>query len=383
MKRIFLTATLLFSTIMSVLAQNTGIVFFKGTFDQAVEKARAENKLIFMDCMASWCGPCKHLATEEFTKPEMGSYFNAHFINLSVDMEDNAEGKTLRKRFDVDYYPTLLLINPKGYKTKEIIAGGKKADFLIQWAAAGLKAKDTITLQQQFGEGNRDADFLKTYFKELLDQHNERRIETSLTQMIKEKGYNILYTKPCFNVIDVLNINSPIATYFFINNTSFSDKLGKDAVAQKIANMFNSMNYYTVFFGPGPIREYKAKEYDDLKIRLKAYNLPYSNFIFSEIDFILNSLRFRDQQKSFLALQEMLINANAWQFHDVAKLANKYLYGEVRQKAARWAKIAAEKNNDNIFLKSQCNTYYTELSTLPSAKIADRAYPYQVSVNLD
>jgi len=37
----------------------TGIQFFKGTFQQALAKAKKENKMIMMDCYTTWCGPCK------------------------------------------------------------------------------------------------------------------------------------------------------------------------------------------------------------------------------------------------------------------------------------------------------------------------------------
>src|SRR5690554_7048278 len=36
-----------------------GIKFENLTFEEAIQKAKEENKLIFLDAYAVWCGPCK------------------------------------------------------------------------------------------------------------------------------------------------------------------------------------------------------------------------------------------------------------------------------------------------------------------------------------
>lgn len=51
-----------------------GIDFFKGTFEEALEKAKKENKPIFLDVFASWCGPCKMPKKHTFSDKEVGDY---------------------------------------------------------------------------------------------------------------------------------------------------------------------------------------------------------------------------------------------------------------------------------------------------------------------
>ena len=48
----------------NVFAQ--GIEFEKGTFAEVLAKARKENKMVFMDCYTTWCGPCKKLEKAVF-----------------------------------------------------------------------------------------------------------------------------------------------------------------------------------------------------------------------------------------------------------------------------------------------------------------------------
>lgn len=42
-------------------SQNKNINFELGTFEEALAKANKENKLLFVDCYTTWCGPCKQM----------------------------------------------------------------------------------------------------------------------------------------------------------------------------------------------------------------------------------------------------------------------------------------------------------------------------------
>jgi thioredoxin-related protein len=95
-----------------------GIQFHKGTWSEAMALAKKENKLVFLDISASWCGPCKKLKANTFTDAEVGKYYNSNFINVELDGE-KGEGVNLAHKYGVRGYPTLLFINPDG----EIVQG--------------------------------------------------------------------------------------------------------------------------------------------------------------------------------------------------------------------------------------------------------------------
>lgn len=97
-----------------------GIQFFKGTFKEALEKAQEENKPIFLDIYATWCGPCKMLKRKTFTDKEVGDYYNANFINYAVDGE-STEGNELAHKYKIQGYPTLLILDKNGKQlTKQV-----------------------------------------------------------------------------------------------------------------------------------------------------------------------------------------------------------------------------------------------------------------------
>ena len=75
----------------SIIASAQGIDFFHGSYEEALKKARSENKGIFVDVYTSWCGPCKKMAREVFTQAGVGDYFNTHFVCLKLDAEKDKE----------------------------------------------------------------------------------------------------------------------------------------------------------------------------------------------------------------------------------------------------------------------------------------------------
>jgi thioredoxin 1 len=92
---------------------NTGINFHTGTWQEALDLAKKENKLIFLDVYASWCGPCKKLKSHTFSDAEVANYYNSTFINVSADAE-NGEGIQIANTYNVHQYPTLLFIDKNG-----------------------------------------------------------------------------------------------------------------------------------------------------------------------------------------------------------------------------------------------------------------------------
>jgi len=106
-----------------------GIHFQRGDWNQALSLARKENKLIFLDIYATWCGPCKKLKSHSFSNNRVGSFFNTHFINVSMDGE-KGEGAMLSAQYNLNSYPSLYFIDGTG-KVVSYSGGYQSSDELL------------------------------------------------------------------------------------------------------------------------------------------------------------------------------------------------------------------------------------------------------------
>lgn len=147
-----------------------GITFDTASFAKLQAKAKKENKLIFLDAYASWCGPCKLMAKNIFTLKSVGDYYNSHFINTKIDME-KGEGIALAKKFKVSAYPTYLFINGDGEVVHRTLGYVEEKDFIQFAKDARDPSRQLGSLKAKFDAGEKDPEFLKnliglTYYTE-------------------------------------------------------------------------------------------------------------------------------------------------------------------------------------------------------------------------
>ena len=89
--------------VLSVMAfAQTGVDFQHLTFDEALAKAKAEKKLVFVDCYTTWCGPCKMIGP--IFEEVAGELTNAKFTKVNVDECPNLAGK-----YRVASIPTIMV----------------------------------------------------------------------------------------------------------------------------------------------------------------------------------------------------------------------------------------------------------------------------------
>ena len=90
-----------------------GILFSDGSLNAILSIAKDRNKNVFIDTYADWCVPCKRM-DKKFKDRDVAIFFNEHFINYKVNMQNTVKANQLRKRYDIVFLPTMLIVDPNG-----------------------------------------------------------------------------------------------------------------------------------------------------------------------------------------------------------------------------------------------------------------------------
>ena len=215
-----------------------GVNFKHLTFDEALAKAKAENKLIFMDCYTTWCGPCKYMTENVFPQEKAGEYFNPKFVCVKFDME-KGEGPELAKRFGVRAYPTFFIIRPDGTMQHTVVGGGEVDDFIAR-IEKGLNEKTSLDyLNKLYEKGKMNKKQLIAYQIALLDAYDKAKsteVSEKLNAVLKDKDK---MKKEYWPIMENDGYGSDNFKLVVNNVATFRKNIGKEKVDSYLYNNYS------------------------------------------------------------------------------------------------------------------------------------------------
>lgn len=338
MKKIILSLVALF---VFASAFSQGIEFEHGTFSEALAKAKKENKIVFMDCYTTWCGPCKYLAKNIFTQDEVGAFFNKNFVSIKMDMESEA-GKPLKETYQIKAFPTLLWLDAEG-NIQHKMEGAGDAQALIATATLALDPKNNwAALNKQFEKGERSAAFLQKYITTSTNAGMDAK-EAAKIYFSSKKYDELINAKDAELIANVVSSTSdPIYLFVLKNKTKFYAVADQVQIDQFLGQTMLSELGQLVRKGDTEGFEAKKKE-------LIALDQEIGSKIIAFVD--MNMLRRDpDQKKYYEAMANYAmkydfdnpenLNQYAWTIAEAKEDLDK----ELVSKAVKMAKRSVELN---------------------------------------
>lgn len=216
------------------LSFGQGIEFYHGSFDEALEQAKMENKLVFVDAFTTWCGPCKRLSANVFPKAEVGEYYNNNFICVKLDM-DKKENHDFAKTYMVTAYPTLLYIDGEGKLVHKALGGRDVEGFIKEGQKAYISNPGILDkYNEQFANGDRDPVFLRDYIITLsrsgnkFDEPLSEYLGTqSIADMVSDENTNLVFQT-------AQTIHSPTTPFLIEDKELYVTKFGVEKYDHKL-----------------------------------------------------------------------------------------------------------------------------------------------------
>ncbi len=112
-------------------------VFQKLSLDEALKRAKDDDKLVMIDFYTDWCGYCKELDATTWRDPRVLAWLDSHAVAIKIDAEAKA---SVANKYRVGSYPTIVFLRPDGSEVNRIV-GYDDADEFLKDGAEVLKHK--------------------------------------------------------------------------------------------------------------------------------------------------------------------------------------------------------------------------------------------------
>lgn len=223
--RIISLLLLLAQSSFSQVQEQHRINFMETSWKDAVAQAGRERKFIFLYAYTPSCHFCRQMEKEVFPKKEVVEFYNTHFINYKINIEDGADGEALSKEYGILEFPTYVYLDASANRVHQ--SGGAKSEnmFIVDGKNAFDPKTAFFSLKNRYDGGEKSPELLYNYSNALRNYHstdsNEDKVvnEYLNTQpaadLESEKNLQFIFTR-------YLSYGAPSTQYFLKNQQKFS-----------------------------------------------------------------------------------------------------------------------------------------------------------------
>jgi len=200
------------------------VSWYSGNFEDAIHKAKTENKYVFVDCYTEWCTWCKVMDKETFADQQVSDFINQQFIPLKLDMEKPAQ-TALGAKYRVRMFPSFLVFNPEGTLVYRL-HGFRKAQDLMQEL---IKAIDPSQQMKFPGiSNNLNPGFPKVYLQQFGTDKRPNGMKASETEAFLDAQKD-LFDEVSWAVMSTFPLTPKFNDHFLNNINTYRENFGIEA----------------------------------------------------------------------------------------------------------------------------------------------------------
>lgn len=229
----FIVYFIFLSTLTSLSSQGIAFESHETPWADILKKAKAENKIVFVDAFTTWCGPCKVMSNTIFPQKSVGDAFNTKFINAKIDME-KGEGPSIAQKYGIRAYPTYIFVNGDGELVHRSLGSMPAEKFIAVGEAAADPERQFFSLKKKYEAGERSADFLKRFAYSCNDAQEMSLIPAVTEAYLATQKDWLSKENMDFILKFATGIESPSFTFLLKNQAAFEKAKGKAEISRQI-----------------------------------------------------------------------------------------------------------------------------------------------------
>ncbi|MBO9570841.1 MAG: thioredoxin family protein [Chitinophagaceae bacterium] len=229
------------------------------SLEQIKEKAKKENKYIFIDAYATWCGPCKAMDKEVYPNDMVGDYMNLKFISVKVQMDkttrDNEKVKSwynaaiaLQKKYRINSFPSYVFLNPNG-EIVHLATGYQPIKLFLQTVKEAVKPgkiyDNPFALYEQLVEDYQQGEknysqmpYIVKMAREAGDDTFAQHIAKEYAAYLLDEGSHELYKKESIeffvNSFRIISSNTRLFKVFYEHGDKVDRVVGKKGYSGEV-----------------------------------------------------------------------------------------------------------------------------------------------------
>ncbi|MEO1515116.1 MAG: thioredoxin family protein [Bacteroidota bacterium] len=330
--------------VINIEAQDAGIQFSQTDWEQTLQMAKEQDKLIFVDAYTTWCGPCKRMAANVFPQEAVGALYNDHFINLKIDME-KGEGILFARAYGVQSYPTFLYINSRGQLMHKGLGSRDADEFIALGEAATDPDQQMASLTSRYNANERSPDFLRKYALTLGKVREPNADKVAQEYLASQSNWETPETMEFILESRPRSTKSELYQFLAKHRKQYHEMGKKGEVDYLLSSAIKKDVMTSKNFEKAHIVDSYQKVFGEDGVRLgEEFHLDYLGYRASDKDFtdtyMAAAVDFMDKYEGH---DWASLNAIAWRFYELTDDSKMLL------KAKKWAEqsIALDGNYAN------------------------------------
>lgn len=246
----------------------------------ALNQAEEQNKVLFLDIYAVWCGPCKKMNNEVFSDPFVAGYYNKNFINAKVDGESQF-GTILAREFGLKGYPSMYYIDHSKFAYSVLVGFRPSENFLDYGKMIDSVKNDLKNYAESFEAGTLNNQDLKDYIKLLSNIDYKEPIIKITNAFINSMDTDVILDPDNKYLI----INSPLIfeseqfQYILKNNDTLTNLWGIEDYTHFLESVFQEALARAARNEDVRLRDRLAEELIPVYFQFEPESVKYGKFL--------------------------------------------------------------------------------------------------------